>query len=58
MNLLDHTVTKVLSKPYEKYDKWWVRVECECYGNIGEHLIMFNSKEQAEEVKVGYVFLG
>mgnify|MGYP006994816436 FL=1 len=58
MNLLDHTVTKVLSKPYEKYYKWWVRVECEYYGNIGERLIMFNSKEQAEEVTVGYVFLG
>lgn len=56
MNLLDCFVTKVLSKPYEKYDKWWVRVECECYGNIGEHSIMFNSKENAEEVKVGYVF--
>lgn len=58
MNLLDHAVTKILSEPYDKYNKWWVRVEYECYGNKGESSIMFNSKEQAEEVKVGYVFLG
>lgn len=58
MNLLDHTVTKVLSEPYEKYDKWWVRVESECYGSKIESSIMFTSKENAEQVKVGYVFLG
>lgn len=58
MNLLDHTVKKVLSEPYEKYNKWWVRVEYECYGTKGEASIMFKTKEEAEKVTVHYVFLG
>lgn len=58
MNLLDCVVTKVLSEPYEKYDKWWVSVEYDCYGVITESVIMFKTKEEAEKVTVHYVFLG
>lgn len=62
MNLLDHYVTKVIGKPYmQRYaDKlWWcVRVEYTCYGNTGTDELIFNTEEEAKQVKVGYVFQG
>lgn len=61
MNLLDCTVTKVISVPIhrisEKNDYWYVTVESECYGNISETRLIFNSKEEAEKVIVGFRFL-
>lgn len=57
MNLLDCFVTKVLCKPYQKFDKWWVDVEYECYGKIDYSYIMFESEEKALEVKEGFIFI-
>ena len=57
MNLINCTVTKILSKPYYKYDKWWVIVEYDCYGRKSEKSLCFKNKEQSEKLKVGTVFL-
>lgn len=57
MNLLDCTVTEILKPTYEAYDKWFTEVEYTCYGTKGKTLIMSFTKEHAETVEVGYVFL-
>lgn len=60
MNLLDHYVTKVIGKPYmRRYANklWWcLQVEYTCYGNKGNTELIFNTEEEAKQVKVGYVF--
>jgi len=56
MNLVDCTVTKILTEPYLEYDKWFVNVQYDCYGSTYTTSIMFNEKESAEKVSIGYVF--
>ena len=60
MNVLDHYVTKVIGKPYMKRyaDKlWWcLEVEYNCYGHPGTKELIFNTEDEAKQVKVGYVF--
>lgn len=56
MNLVDAYVTKIIENPYFKYEKWWIKVEYECYG-ISKTELMFTTKEEAEKVCVGYKFL-
>lgn len=62
MNLLDCTVTKVISAPIhrisEKNDYWYVAVESECCGDLSETRLTFTSKEEAEKVTIGFRFLG
>ncbi|MGR3885296.1 hypothetical protein [Escherichia coli] len=48
---------KVISEPYEEYGKWWIDVEYISWGVPGKTRLMFESKEQALEVKEGYKFL-
>ncbi|MEK4343240.1 MULTISPECIES: hypothetical protein [Brevibacillus] len=64
MNLVDAVVTKVLSKPRfnDKYAEdgvtWWeVDVEYNCYGRLNERTMVFDSKDEADEVQIGYEFL-
>lgn len=57
MNLVDAFVKKVISGPYEEYGKWWIDVEYISWGVSGKTRLMFDSKEQALEVKEGYKFL-
>ncbi|HAX5176430.1 TPA: hypothetical protein OCY64_004960 [Escherichia coli] len=57
MNLVDAFVKKVISGPYEEYGKWWIDVEYISWGVPGKTRLMFDSKEQALEVKEGYKFL-
>ncbi|EOZ9503398.1 hypothetical protein ACQYG3_004794 [Escherichia coli] len=54
MNLVDAFVKKVISGPYEEYGKWWIDVEYISWGVPGKTRLMFESKEQALEVKEGY----
>ncbi|MDZ9638994.1 hypothetical protein SNC27_24450 [Escherichia coli] len=54
MNLVDAFVKKVISEPYEEYGKWWIDVEYISWGVPGKTRLMFESKEQALEVKEGY----
>jgi hypothetical protein len=50
MNVLDHVVLKVLSKPYQINDAWFVDVLSDCYGSeINDTVVKF-SKEEIEEV--------
>ncbi len=62
MNLLDHFVTEIIGKPYyHDYGsgnfKWWVKVKATCYGHETKNTLMFNTKEEADSVKIGYKFL-
>ncbi|MEZ2793157.1 hypothetical protein [Proteus terrae] len=63
MNLLTHTVTKVLGDPvrhtYKSDDGteneyYLTRVECNCYGVISNTEVMINTLEEAKAIKVGY----
>ena len=60
MNVLDHTVTKIVTPAYERYFRgyvfWEVIVEYNCYGNKGITPLRFDTEEEAKQVKVGYVF--
>ncbi|OEM87284.1 hypothetical protein BHF37_25755 [Escherichia coli] len=40
-----------------EYGKWWIDVEYISWGVPGKTRLMFESKEQALEVKEGYKFL-
>lgn len=65
MNYLDATVTKILSEPYEpewkhefkEKDVWLVDVEYDCYGRLSKTSLGFNSRHEAENLKVGHEFL-
>lgn len=62
MNLLEHYVTKIIGEPYcHDYSsgnfKWWLKVEAICYGYKCENTLMFDTKEDADKVKIGYMFL-
>ena len=59
MNLIDGFVKSVISKkPYKRYDKWWVAVTFTAHSDkVGSTVLMFNTLEEALEVKVGYKFL-
>lgn len=57
MNLLECIVVEITSKPYFKYDKWWVNVNYECYGLNSSMSLMFDTEKECESVKVGHEFL-
>lgn len=57
MNLVDCYVKKVLSKPYERYGMWCIDVEFDSYGHRLEGTIYGLTKEEADNVDVGYKFL-
>lgn len=57
MNLLECTVTEITSKPYFKYEKWWINVKYECYGLNSNTSLMFQTELECKNVKIGYVFL-
>lgn len=56
MNLIDAVVTQVLSKPYFKYNYWFVDVEYNSYGVISKTKVMCSTEESEKEVKVGHTF--
>lgn len=58
MNLIDLHVTKILSMPFHSAGRWWVDVEANAYGRISTHTLMFDTEEQANNVRVGDVFQG
>ncbi|MCC8364942.1 hypothetical protein J8V57_01380 [Xenorhabdus sp. PB61.4] len=61
MNLLKHTVKKVLSEPVQavNHDKpyWYIEVRVSCYGVERSEVLSFPNKEECEKVKVGYEYL-
>lgn len=56
MNLVDAVVTEVLSKPYFKYNYWFVDVEYNSYGITSKTNVMCSTEETAKAIKVGYTF--
>ncbi|MGF7480275.1 hypothetical protein [Providencia sp. SP181] len=62
MNLLTHTVTKVLGDPIRKTftyngietEYYLTQVECNCYGVISNTEVVTNTLKQAKAIKVGY----
>lgn len=57
MNILEHTVTMITGIPYFAYNKWWVPVVADCWGIPTETTLMFDTQEEAANVKIGYEFL-
>lgn len=63
MNLIDCYVTKILSNPFPRYNRfnnttyWIVNVEYNSYGVISNTELLFNTQEDALKVKIGYHFL-
>jgi hypothetical protein len=57
MNLVDAYVTEILDQPYELYGIWLLEVKYDSWGHESEKRLMFNTKEEAENVTVGYHFL-
>ncbi|AXC97921.1 hypothetical protein A3066_20520 [Salmonella enterica subsp. enterica serovar Derby] len=55
--LLSHEVRRWGRMSNEEYGKWWIDVEYISWGVPGKTRLMFESKEQALEVKEGYKFL-
>ncbi|MFW5847438.1 MAG: hypothetical protein ACOCVF_00770 [bacterium] len=58
MNLADFYVTEIKSVPFCEYDRWWLKVKAITYGVESEHVLMFNTEEQANNVEIGYHFMG
>ena len=56
MNLINAVVTQVLSKPYFKYNYWFVDVEYNGYGVISKTNIMCSTEESAKAIKVDHTF--
>lgn len=60
MNLIEMTVTEVLSAPiqYQDKDLWMVDVMADGWGRILKTTVMKTSKAEAEKVSIGYRFEG
>lgn len=57
MNVLECKVIEILSKPVYKYRKWWLKVRYSCYGKNATTQLLFDRKEDAEDIEVGYEFM-
>ena len=57
MNLIDSTVTSVLSTPVKKYNHWWLKVAYIDMGGEGVTNLMFDTFEDAQDVEIGHKFL-
>ena len=56
MNLIEHYVTEVLSKPEFKYGAWWVEVMANSYGHVYKSSVYCRTEQQALAVGVGYKY--
>lgn len=56
MNKVDCIVLEVLSAPYEENKCWCVDVKYNSWGDVSDGTVYVFSKEEANKVKVGYVF--
>lgn len=63
MNVINCEVVEVLQKPYQMPEcstfqfrnKWFVKIIYNAYGIYSEGLEMFDTKEEAENLKVGSI---
>lgn len=56
MNLVDCKVVEVLSPPYEEDGSWCVDVKYNSWGHISEGTVYKLTKDEIDQVSVGYVF--
>lgn len=56
MNRVKATVKEIVGEPKEKYKHWFLTVKFDSHGKEGETDLMFDTKEQAEQIEVGYEF--
>ncbi len=56
MNLVDCTVVEILSPPYEEHGCWCVDVKYNSWGSIADGTVYVFSREEAKNIKIGYVF--
>ena len=57
MNYCDCFVTQILSKTYYQYEKWWLDVEYDSEGALSLLSLMRDTKEELENVKIGFKFM-
>jgi hypothetical protein len=59
MNLVEIWIEKILSKePVFKYNKFYIKILGNSYGQINEYEKGYNTLEEAKSVKPGDYFLG
>lgn len=57
MNYIDFVVTKVINKPYESFNKWFILVYATSHGVDSYQTLMFDTKEECESINIGYKFI-
>jgi hypothetical protein len=57
MNYVDAEVIEVLGLPFFINKHWFVKVKADSEGGNFETTIIANSKEEAENIKAGHIFL-
>lgn len=57
MNVVDCYVTKILGEPYLERGWWVLGVGYNCYGREFETEIFKRTKEEIDDIKIGYHFL-
>ena len=58
MNLVDIEVIEILSPPEQNTWGWTVKVNQDSWGHVFQGSIYFKTREEAEKLKVGYVYQG
>lgn len=61
MNLIDLKVIQIKEEPYQIEcikSNWFLKVIAESYGRESESILMFKTKKEAENIKIGYIFQG
>lgn len=57
MNLIDAWVTEILTEPYLFNGKWFITVKAESMGRMFSTTLIFQTKQECENVGIGYKFL-
>ena len=58
MNEVDVTVIAILTEPQKYGKKYYIKVRTDCEGHESTEALLFNSKEEAEQIEIGYKFEG
>lgn len=58
MNLVEHTITAILSEPYRYENGYWVvRIEYDCWEHVRVENHLCWTEEEAKNLKVGDKFI-
>ena len=56
MNLVDCKVIEIIGPPYKKGNYWHVDVKYDSWGSVSKGVVSKPTKDEIDEVSVGYVF--